>query len=115
MNAVALRDLLIEVLGHRPHLQGQLLTASEWRSHILTATKEHGHGNETALRPTYMTWLIIRYDSMLSRSMEVDFATDGLTRTRKYSFCLHEAKQKHASPRRPISVDGEMADALEAA
>jgi len=39
VNAEVLRDLLIEVLEHRPHLQGQLLTASAWRSHILAATR----------------------------------------------------------------------------
>jgi len=115
VNAAILRDLLVELLGHRSHLQGQLLTAGEWRSQILAATKEQGQGKETVLRPTYMTWLITTHESTLRRSLDLDFATDRLTGIRKYSFRVQKAKQLHAPPRRPKGVDGETACALEAA
>jgi site-specific DNA recombinase len=115
VNVAALRDLLVDLLGRLPHLQGQLLTAGQWRAQILAATKEHGRSKDAVLRPTYMTWLITTYETILTRSLNLNFATDTHTGTREYSFWLREAKQMQAPHRCPSNFDGETPECLEAA
>jgi hypothetical protein len=92
VDALILGSLIPDLLRQKPALQGALLSANAWESHLQEFIGEHDRERKQLVTSRYIGWMLKSHEQTFKRSLGMKTAKNSHTKTKLYSFTLCDAE-----------------------